>query len=265
MSSPAPVVVPPSAASSATAPPVPGRPSVRAGAPSPAALVGVEVRKSLSTRSGRALAAAAALLAPAATAVIASASEEGLGSVAGPIGVMGMLTGLVLVALGVLSSAGEWSHRTVQTTYLLVPRRGRVLAAKAVAVALLGAVLAAVSAALTAGALALLEDGVSWDGGGRALGVVVAAGAVLAVTGTGIGAALTNTPAALTSFYLVVLGVLPLVRAFEPEVGTRLDPAEAVLSLAQGDATLQPALVLTGWLVVGLVAGALVTRRRAVA
>ncbi|MGY1653171.1 hypothetical protein [Geodermatophilus sp. SYSU D01119] len=251
-----------------TAPPTTAtvtRPPVRAGGPSAATLVGVEVRKSLSTRSGRSLAAAAALLAPAATVLVASASDEDLGSVTGPIGVMGMLTGLVLVALGVLSSAGEWSHRTVQTTYLLVPRRGRVLGAKAAAVGLLGAALAAVSAALVAGALALLADGVSWDGAGRALGVVAAAGAVFALVGTGIGAALANTPAALTSFYLVVLGVLPLVRTFKPEVGSRLDPAEAVLALAQEQAQTQSLLVLAGWLVASLAAGAVVTRRRAVA
>ncbi|MGY1733858.1 hypothetical protein ACI798_20300 [Geodermatophilus sp. SYSU D01045] len=241
------------------------RPPVRAGAPSPTALVGIELRKSLSTRSGRSLAAASVLLAPAATAVVAAASEEGLASVTGPIGVMGVLTGLVLVALGALSTAGEWSHRTVQTTYLLVPRRGRVLAAKAVAVALLGAALAALSAALTAGVLAVLVDGASWEGAGRALGVVVAAGAVFAVTGAGVGAALANTPATLTSFYLVVLGVLPLVRNFEPEIGTRLDPADAVVALAMGPAPTRPVLVLTGWVVVSVVAGAVVTRRRAVA
>ncbi|MGY1729271.1 hypothetical protein ACI79J_20110 [Geodermatophilus sp. SYSU D01062] len=241
------------------------RSAVRSGAPSTATLVGVEVRKSLSTRSGRSLAVAAALLAPAATAVVAAASDEALASVTGPIGVMGMLAGLVLVALGVLSTAGEWSHRTVQTTYLLVPRRGRVLATKAAAVALLGAALAALSAALTAGVLAVLVDGASWDGAGRALGVVVAAGVAFAVTGAGLGAALANTPASLTSFYLVVLGVLPLVRAFEPQVGSWLDPAQAVLALAQGHAQTQPVLVLTGWVVAGLVAGAVVTRRRAAA
>lgn len=243
----------------------PVRPPVRAGAPSPAALVGIEVRKSLSTRSGRSLAVASMLLAPAATAVVAAASDESLGSVVGPLGVMGMLTGLVLLSLGVLSTAGEWTHRTVQTTYLLVPRRGRVLAAKTVAVALIGAVAAAVAVALTTAALAGMTDGASWDGAGRAVGVFVAAGAVFAVTGAGVGAALANTPAALTSLYLVILGVLPVVRTFKPEVGSKLDPAEAVLALSQGQAQTQSVLVLTGWVVVALAAGAVVTRRRAVA
>jgi ABC-2 type transport system permease protein len=241
------------------------RPPVRAGAPSPAALVGIEVRKSLSTRSGRSLAVASMLLAPAATAIVAAASDESLGSVVGPLGVMGMLTGLVLLSLGVLSTAGEWTHRTVQTTYLLVPRRGRVLAAKTVAVALIGAVAAAVAVALTAAVLAGMVDGASWDGAGRAVGVFVAAGAVFAVIGAGVGAALANTPAALTSLYLVILGVLPVVRTFKPEVGSKLDPAEAVLALSQGQAQTQSVLVLTGWVVVALVAGAVVTRRRAVA
>ena len=81
-----------------------------------------------------------------------------------------MLTALVLVSLGVLSTAGEWSHGTVQTTFLLEPRRGRVMAAKAVAVALMGAVVAAVAAgALGARAPGAMEPSASWDGCGRAM------------------------------------------------------------------------------------------------
>lgn len=241
------------------------RPAVRPGAASPAALVAIEVRKSLSTRSGRALAAASALLAPAATVIISAASTETLGSVTGPVGVMGMLTALALLALGVLSTAGEWTHRTVQTTFLLSPRRGRVLAAKTAAVALMGAAFAAVSTALTVLGLASLESGIDWDGAGRAVVAAVAAGAVFAAIGAGVGAALTNTPAALTGLYLVILGVLPVVRTFKPEVGSKLDPAEAVLALAQGNAETQSVLILAGWTVVALVAGAVVTSRRAVA
>ena len=64
----------------------------------------------------------------------------------GPLVVTGMLSALVLVSLGVLSTAGEWSHGSVQTTFLLEPRRGRVMAAKAAAVALMGAVVALVAA-----------------------------------------------------------------------------------------------------------------------
>jgi len=238
--------------------------AVRRTAPSLPTLVGIELRKSLSTRSGKSLAAASVLLAPAGATVAAAASTEPLSSVTGPIGALGMLTGLVLISLGVLSTAGEWSHRTVQTTYLLVPHRGRVQVTKAVAVALLGAALAALSALLTLGVLAVMVSGASWAGAGVAVGAVVAAGAAFAVIGAGVGAAMGNTPAALTSLYLTILGVLPIVNTFKPKIGSKLDPAGATLALAQGEYRTQSILILTGWVVVASVAGWILTHRRPV-
>ncbi|MCU1670998.1 MAG: conserved rane protein of unknown function [Blastococcus sp.] len=75
----------------------------------------------------------------------------------------------VVVTLGVLPPAGEASHGTVQTTFLLEPRRGRVMAAKAAAVALMRAVVAAVAAGLSSLLLVAMEPSVWWDGGGRAI------------------------------------------------------------------------------------------------
>ena len=245
-----------------TLPPSAG--TTRPSGPSLAGLTGIEMRKAVSARSGKALAVMAMLLGPAAM-LIATSTGEPLGSVAAPIGVIGMLTGLVLLSLGVLSTAGEWSHGTVQTTFLLVPRRGRVLAAKGAAVAVMGAAYAAVSATLGAAVLYVAAgDQLIWDGTVQALVAVVAAGAAFAVTGAGVGAALANTPASLTGLYLVILGVLPLVRIFKPEIGSKLDPAEAVLALAQGQSETRPILILTGWVVVSSVAGWILTQRRAV-
>ncbi len=250
----------------ATLTPSVAHPVVRTGAASPATLVGIELRKSLSTRSGRTLAVAAAVLAPVITAVLALTSDDDLGSASGPVGAMGLVTVLVLLSLGVLSTAGEWTHRTVQTTFLLVPQRGRVLAAKAVATALLGAAVAAASTAATVGVLAVAPVGdLSWDGVPRAVGVVVAAGATFAVIGAGIGAAVANSPAALTGTYLALLGVMPVLRLSQPGLAEKADPVDAVLSLATGHGGATQVLVLTGWVVVSTVAGAVVTRRRAVA
>jgi len=243
----------------------PVRPTVRRTGPSLSGLVGIEVRKSLSTRSGKALATGAIVLGPAAIGVIAAASTEPLPSVDGPIAVMGLLTGYLLIALGVLSTAGEWSHRTVQTTYLLVPHRGRVLASKAAAMALMGAVLGAISTALTTGVLAvMLDSGPSWDGAGRAAVAAVVAGVAFAVVGAGAGAAFANTPAALTSLYLVLLGVIPLLSGFKPEVAEKIDPANAVLNLGQGQEQTQSIVILAAWVVVPAVAGWILTHRRAV-
>jgi hypothetical protein len=226
-------------------------------------LAGIEIRKSLSTRSGKAVGLIAVLIGPLGV-LIGSLGGEGEAPAAAILGITGMLTALVLLALGVLSTAGEWTHKSVQTTYLLVPQRGRVMASKVLALAGLATVLAAVGAALTTGMLWAIPDPIGWDGVGRAFVVAVAAGAAMAVTGAGIGAALANTPAALTGTYLTVLGVMPVLAAFKPQIAEKLDPASSIVNLATGSSTTTPVLVITGWVVVSTVAGVVISRRRAV-
>jgi hypothetical protein len=235
----------------------------RPGAPSLATLTGIEVRKSLSTRSGKAVVIGAVLLGPAGVA-IGSLGGEGAAPAAGILSFTGMMAGLVLLALGVLSTAGEWTHKSVQVTYLLVPQRLRVLSAKVSALALQGAVFAAVGAVLTMGMMALIPDPITWDGVGRSFGVAVAAGASFAVIGTGIGAALGNSPAALTGTYLTMLGVMPILSVFKPAWAENLDPTTAVVVLAQEGWSTQPVLVIAGWVVASTAIGAYVTGRRSV-
>jgi ABC-2 type transport system permease protein len=243
---------------------VPVRPTARRTGPSLPALVAIEARKSLTTRSGMALGAAALLLAPAATVIASLASSETLDSPIGPLAVMGMLTGFVVMAIGVLSTAGEWTHKSVQTTYLLVPHRGRVLAAKAAAMGLLGAAFTAVAVSASAGVLAVAFPDMVWGGAVQAVIAVIGAGAAFAIIGAGVGAALANSPASLTSLYLVILGVIPVLNQFKPEIGLKIDPSNAVINLAQGAETTQSITILAGWAVVSLTAGAILTHRRAV-
>jgi ABC-2 type transport system permease protein len=240
-------------------------PAVRTSAASLPVLVGIETRKSLSTRSGKALAAAAVVL-PSAAMGLAALSGDPFGSASGPIAAVGIFAALMLMAMGVLSTAGEWTHRTVQTTFLLVPQRGRVLTAKALSLALMGAVLAAVATAASAGVLALTFGGdPSWDGALVAMTTVTVAGAAFAVIGAGVGAALGNAPAALTGLYVVVLGVIPVAGVFQPHIASWVDLNNSALLLAQGQEETKAAVVMAGWVVVSTVAGALVTRRRSVA
>ena len=240
------------------------RSTARPTGPSFPTLTGLEIRKSLSTRSGRSVAALAALVGP--LGVVLATMTSG-SAVAAPmaLGIMGMLIALVLLALGVLSTAGEWTHRSVQTTYLLVPQRGRVLAAKATAVALLGLVLAGLGVAGAVGALAAFTSGVVWAGAGQAVATVIAGGAAFAVIGAGIGAAVGNSAAAMTGTYLTVLGVLPVLSSVKPELAERLDPASSIVTLAQDGATTTPIAVITGWMIIATIAGIVVTRRRSVA
>jgi ABC-2 type transport system permease protein len=243
---------------------VPVRPTARRTGPSLAGAVGLEVRKSLSTRSGKALVGSALLLAPAAVLIASGTARESLDNVLGPLVVTGLLTALVLVALGVLSTAGEWSHGSIQTTFLLEPRRGRVMAAKSVAVAVMGAVVAAVAAGLSALLLVVMEPSATWDGGARAILFVAVAGAVFALIGAGVGAAVGNTPGALTGFYLLELGVLPALQIAKPELADKIDPGNAILELAQGNHQALSVTILAVWVGVALVAGTVMNQRRAV-
>jgi ABC-2 type transport system permease protein len=241
------------------------RPVVRSTAASLPSLAGIEIRKSMSTRSGTSLVAAAVVL-PSVAMLLGALSGDPFPLAAGPIGATGIFAALLLMALGVLSTAGEWTHGTVQTTFLLVPQRGRVLAAKAVALGLMGGALAGVATAASAGVLALTFGGdPSWDGAVVAMATVAVSGAAFAVIGAGVGAALGNAPAALTSLYVVVLGVIPVAGVFQPEIVSWVDLNNSVLLLAQGQDQTKAAVVLAGWVVVSTVAGALVTRRRQVA
>ncbi len=63
------------------------------------------------------------------------------------------LTGVVVtltMVLGIVGIAGEQRHGTMRVTLLVTPRRGRVLAAKAIAYALVGGLLGALASGLTA-------------------------------------------------------------------------------------------------------------------
>lgn len=228
-------------------------------------LTTLEIRKSLSTRSGRTLAAAAALL-PAAGAGTMFALGEQPPNAPMLLAVLGSLVGMLLLAVGVLSTAGEWTHGTVQTTFLTVPRRGRVLAAKYAGLALLGAALAAVVVGTVYAVAAVGTDpGFGWQDAGLAALATVATGAVLTVVGAGIGAAVGNAPAALTGTYVVLLIVINILNGAKPEWGRNVDPLNATFQLiGQDEGVTRSVAVLAGWLLVTTVAGAVVTRRRAI-
>jgi hypothetical protein len=227
-------------------------------------LTGLEIRKSLSTRSGRALAGAAAVL-PAAGAGTIFALGEQPPNAPMLLAVLGSLVGMLLIAVGVLSTAGEWTHGTVQTTFLTVPQRGRVLTAKYAGMALLGAALAAVVVGSVYAVAAVgATDGFGWQAASLAAVATVATGAGLTVVGAGIGAAVANAPAALTGTYLLLLVGMSILNGVQPAWGRNVDPLGATFNLIGQDGGTRSVAVLAGWLLASTVAGAVVTRRRAI-
>ena len=115
-------------------------------------------------------------------------------------GSSGVLTVLII---GILIMAGEFRHGTVTSTFLVSPKRGRVVGAKIVASALVGTGIAIAAAVLT------LAISVPWLASkhihphilSHNVGVVllggIAATAIYAVVGVGVGSLIRNQMAAV--------------------------------------------------------------------
>lgn len=96
-------------------------------------IVTTELRKMFDTRSGFWLLASIGILALLATsAVISFSSDEGMTYSAFATAIGFPMT-VVLPIIAILSVTSEWSQRSGLTTFTLVPHRGRVIAAKAIA------------------------------------------------------------------------------------------------------------------------------------
>jgi hypothetical protein len=241
-------------------------PAIRGRRPSIARLTALEIRKSLSTRSGLGMAIAASTLPAVAVGIIFGLGQK-IPSAAEMLAVFGTLVAMLTLAVGVLATAGEWTHHTVQTTFLTVPRRHRVLIAKYAGMALLGAAISAVVAGSTLAVAAVAAGSAfSWAGTGPAVLAVIGTGAAMTALGAGIGAAVANAPAALTGTYVLLLVAMNLLRAVKPAWADHADPLQNMADLIsrQGTAGAHIAL-LAAWVVAALLAGTAVTNRRALA
>ena len=174
----------------------------------------------------------------------------------------GSLLGALFAGLvGALSITGEIRHGTIRPTFLITPRRGRVIAAKIVASGLVGSVfgLLAVAVAVGVGSAALAARGIpiTLDGGDYALmpaGGITAA-ALWAAIGLGLGALLRNQVATLLAIFLWLFFVENLLLDFVPG-GGRFAPGAAAAAITglDRDTLLAPAL---GALLLALYAAAI--------
>jgi hypothetical protein len=185
----------------------------------------------------------------------------------------GSLLGALFAGLvGAMSITGEIRHGTIRPTFLITPRRGRVIAAKIVASALVGTVfgLAAVGLAVGVGSAALAARGVpiTLDGGDYTLMPLggVAAAALWAPLGLGLGALLRNQVATLVAIFLWLFFIENLLIDFVPGVG-RFAPGAAAAAMTGLDpeTLLAPAVaafLLALYAAAAAAAGTLATLRR---
>jgi hypothetical protein len=151
---------------------------------------------------------------------------------------------LFALLLGVLIVTTEFRHKTVTTSFLVLPRRPRFVGAKLITAAVLGAVLAMILLVVTlvAGGITLVAQGGSFSALTRQL-PAVAPGmmlvfALFAVLGVGIGSVLTNQVAAIIvslGWFVILEGILvSLVHGAERWVPSGAATAASNLTRGQG-------------------------------
>jgi hypothetical protein len=174
--------------------------------PSPVRLTGIELRKTVDTRAGRVLLLGIFALALIGLGWQLTHLDHAPVSFSDWVGAADTGVILLLPVLGILAMTSEWTQRTALTTFTLVPRRGRVLAAKLVAAVALGVVLTlvvtVVAAATTALGGAIDGQPVVWGELHRVVGGTLVAGSLNVLMGAAFGALIGYTPAAVTLFFV---------------------------------------------------------------
>lgn len=248
------------------------------------ALLRSEVRKVVTTRLWWGMLLGAMALA--ALGVVAQIATNGLrNNPAPPLSdpvtqrsVLSSATGgyIFSVVVGIILITTEYRHFTSRPTFLLEPRRGRVIAAKLLVAAgvglLYGVACVAVVVAITVPWLSAKGIAVGWTANGLIVVMVGAVGAVaiFAVVGVGAGVLFRNqvTAVIVALAYLFVveplIAVIPVVKE-----GYRFLPgaaSNALTGVARNQVLLLPnwegGLVLLGWGLFFAIAGWVLTTRR---
>lgn len=169
-------------------------------------LVRLEVRKMVDTRAGRWLLIVMAAIGFLVSAVLVVWGEDVDQTFGSYLSFIALPLTVLLPIMGIMSATQEWSQRTGLATFTLVPRRGRIVAAKVGASVVL--TLALVLAGALAASLATLVSGGDFTLAGLSVIGVVLSAVIFTLQGVAFGSAFLNTPAAI-----VAVLVLPTVWA----------------------------------------------------
>ena len=187
--------------------------------PCMARLTAVELRKMTDTRAGFWLALAVAALTVVvvvAACLFARPEDQTLRSM---LAIAVAPGSILLPVAGILLVSSEWSQRTAPITFVLVPNRLRVLAAKVAASIVLSIVAFAFCLAVAAIATAIAAPGIenAWSLPAGLLGQSLLSLATGMIGGVAFGAALlSSAPAIVLSFALpIALGALGSIPALE--------------------------------------------------
>ena len=179
-----------------------------------------------------------------------------------------LLSRILIFVLGVRVVTDEFRHGTIVPSLLSSPRRGRLLAAKALVAAGAGAVMGAVAWGAMTGAAAVTasSEGASLalDGGAwRSFGGMAFAGAGWALVGLGLGAIVRSQVVAIVGGLIWLMGLEDGLRGWFGDLVGYL-PGQAGLALTTSPTVrgaLLAAAIMSGYALVGLAGGARALRR----
>ena len=187
----------------------------------------VELRKTLDTRAGLwllGLALAGGVVA--AVGWVLLSGEATAVPWTAPLIVVASPMGVLLPVVAILTFTQEWSQRTALTTFTAEPRRGRVLAAKLLAVALitlaglLASIVFTVVVALVVGARA--NGTIVWGTSAAPILTELITLAISVAVAAGLGMLLMNSPTAIVANFLIptVTATLSLLPGVWGTIGT---------------------------------------------
>jgi ABC-2 type transport system permease protein len=241
-------------------------------------LVRAELRKLATARAVLITLAVSAGLAV--TSVIATASAAGHNGAAlstrdgaNALLKLGIISCVAMLVLGILASGGEYRHKTIIPAMLITPRRGALVTAKVIAVAIAGAALSALTfgVGLATAAAELSAHGIHHLPAATASMLVgsVIAGTLFGVIGVALGYLTRSTVAAVVGAVGWVMFVEQVIlRTVAPQQLKWLVSGVAsdlTTPIAHGTAPLPPATataVLGGYALVLLAAAARLVLRR---
>ncbi len=213
-------------------------------------LFAAEILKLRSTRTALGLLIAAVLvgLVPAILVLVFAPADfledeavGGLGLVVAGVTIVPLL-GLVF---GILSMTNEYRHGTITYSYLVTPRRARVIVVKLLVCFAVGVVVLAFVGFLVTLAVMVgyavrgleLETGLIFeDGVAQTLVLVLLAAGLMAAFGVGLGALFRNQPATVAGTLIWALAVESVIVGLKPSVGQYL-PFAALDQVVAGDVT----------------------------
>ena len=238
-------------------------------------LTAVELRKMFNTRSGFWLMASiviTALLATGAVILFAPDEEISYGAFATAFG---FPMAVILPMVAILSVTSEWSQRSGLTTFTLVPRRGRVIAAKAAAAVAVGVV--SIPLAFAIGAVgnvagsALAGTDLVWDVSITQALYIVLANVLGLLVGFMLGVLIRSSAGAIVAYFVYSL-LLPTLagllaakqgwfRDLQPWVDFNFSQTRLFDGGPNGDQWAQLATSGAIWLVLPLTIGLVLTMR----